>query len=88
LEAVALLWLIEQDCVSPIVLMQTALLGFGVGAANNRGVVAARRAVSCTTAQRAFRHTNLFLPPAEAICTIGWVALVHAQRRPGHLGPA
>jgi hypothetical protein len=87
LSAVALLWLIEQDCVSPIVLMQTALFGFAAGAANDRRVVAARR-VTCMTAQRAVLQRNLFLPPAAAICTTGWVASVHVQRRPGHLGPA
>jgi hypothetical protein len=88
LDAVALLWLIEHDCVSPVVLMHTARFFIGAEAANDRPPVAARRAVSCTTAQRAVLHTNMFLPPVAAICTTGWFALVHAQPAPGHRGPA
>jgi hypothetical protein len=61
---VALVWLIEHDCVSPVVLMHVAVFVPSGGGAI-RGVVA------WTTAQLAVAHWNVFEPPAEAIWTTG-----------------
>ena len=76
LSAVALVWLIEHDCVMPVVLTHFAVF------------VAAAVAVACTTTQLAVAHRNRFAPPGAASWTTGWAVDVHVQRAPGQLGPA
>src|SRR5918995_6613515 len=76
LSAVALVWLIEHDCVMPVVLTHFAVF------------VVAAAVVACTTTQLAVTHRNLFVPPGAAIWTIGWAVDAHVQRAPGQLGPA
>src|SRR5919197_3231437 len=76
LSAVALVWLIEHDCVMPVFLMHFAVF------------VEAAAVVACTTAHRAVTHWNLFAPPGAAIWTTGSAVDVHVQPVPGQLGPA
>jgi hypothetical protein len=73
---VALVWLIEHDCVMPIVLMHFAVFA------------AAAAVVACTTTHRAVTHRNLFAPPGAAIWMIGSAVDAHVQRAPGQRGPA
>jgi hypothetical protein len=57
--AVALDWLIEHDCVMPVVLMHLAVF------------VARVVGAVCTTAQLELAHWKTFLPAPEAIWTTG-----------------
>jgi hypothetical protein len=75
LSAVALVWLIEHDCVMPVVRMHFA-------------VFVAAAAVVCTTTQLAVTQRNLFAPPGAAIWTTGSAVDVHVHPAPGQLGPA
>jgi len=59
LSAVVPDWVIEQDWVMPVVLMQVALF------------VARDDVETWTTAQRPLEHWKTLRPAAEAICTTG-----------------
>jgi hypothetical protein len=69
-------WLIEHDCVMPVVLMHLA------------SFVTLATAATWTTAQLAVVHWKEFFPPAAATWTTGRDVDVHVQRIPGQRAPA
>ncbi len=74
--AVALVWLIEHDCVMPVV--RTHLATF----------VESADWVAWTTAQLGVEQRKTFFPPADATWTTGCRVEVHLQPLPGQCGPA
>jgi hypothetical protein len=67
LSTVALVWVIEHDCVSPLVLLHVALFGAAAAVSGLVVFVAVPEVVACTTAQLPVVQKNVFLPPAAAI---------------------